>query len=171
MRLVGQREIVAIISILIVCFLSFSLIPVFAQENNQTGQHYKVNIADEVTDIEPIFKTNFQTDENKQLEFLQDLVTDSQKELGKSTDLIKSLRSDLATATYYNTVLGIVAAAGIVGLIGTIVGIKLSRKSIVRAESSHPVTIKDPKTGEVLKENVSLSEQNSKPDTKKFDWL
>ena len=70
MRLVGQREIVAIISILIVCFLSFSLIPVFAQENNQTGQHYKVNIADEVTDIEPIFKTNFQTDENKQLEFL-----------------------------------------------------------------------------------------------------
>jgi len=145
------------------------LIPVSAQENTKTGEHITLDLYEDVVEKEPIF----QTDENKQLEFLQDLVTDLQNELEKSTDLVTSLQSDLATATYYNTVLGIVAAVfGIAGLIGIIVGIKLSRKSIVRVESSHPVTIEDPKTGKVLKENEFLSEQNSKPNTReKFDWM
>ncbi len=48
---------------------------------------------------------------------------------------------------------------------------KISGIRALKAESSHPVTIKDPKTGKVLTEHEDM-EQNSKLNTtKKFDWL
>jgi len=78
MNLLGLLKKIQIASIIFILILTPNVL--YAQENNQTGEHFEVNVSDTITMTDPSQSMIIETELNRQIEVLND-------ELERSTQL------------------------------------------------------------------------------------